>query len=36
MRLIAVIADPADLIKILRHLIRICRAPPDLDSSSLL
>jgi hypothetical protein len=34
MKLIAVITDPAEVRKILRHLIKIGRAPPGLDSSS--
>jgi len=36
MKLIAVITSPADVGKILRHLIRTGRAPPGLDPSSLL
>ncbi len=36
MKLIAVITDPAEVRKILRHLIKIGRAPPGLDHSSLL
>jgi hypothetical protein len=36
MRLIAVITDPADVGKILHHLIKTGRAPPGLDPSSLL
>jgi len=36
MSLIAVIADPAEVGKILRHLINTGRAPPGLDPSSLL
>ncbi len=35
MKLIAVITDPAEVRKILRHLIKIDRAPPDLDPSML-
>jgi hypothetical protein len=35
MKLIAVITDPPEVRKILRHLIKIGRAPPGLDSSSL-
>jgi hypothetical protein len=36
MRLIAVITDPAEVGKILRHLIKMGRAPPELDPNSLL
>jgi hypothetical protein len=35
MRLIAVITDPAEVRKILPHLLKIGRAPPGLDSSAL-
>jgi hypothetical protein len=35
MKLIAVITDPPEVRKILRHLLKIGRAPPGLDSSSL-
>ena len=35
MRLIAVITDPAEVGKILRHLLKIGRAPPGLDPSVL-
>jgi hypothetical protein len=35
MRLVAVITDPAEVRKILRHLLRIGRAPPRLDPSAL-
>jgi hypothetical protein len=35
MKLIAVITDPAEVRKILRHLLRIGRAPPGLDPSAL-
>ena len=35
MKLIAVITDPPEVRKILRHLIKIGRAPPGLDPSSL-
>jgi hypothetical protein len=35
MKLITVITDPAEVRKILRHLIRIGRAPPGLDSHCL-
>ena len=35
MRLIAIITDPAEVIKILRHLLKIDRAPPGLDASAL-
>jgi len=35
MSLIAVITDPAELRKILRHLLMIGRAPPGLDPSVL-
>ena len=35
MRLIAVITDPAEVRKILRHLLKIGRAPPGLDPSAL-
>jgi hypothetical protein len=36
MKLIAVITDPAEVRKILRHLIKTGRPPPGLDPSSLL
>jgi hypothetical protein len=36
MKLIAVITNPAEVDKILRHLIKTGRAPPDLNPSSLL
>ena len=35
MKLIAVITDPAEVGKILRHLLKISRAPPGLDASAL-
>jgi hypothetical protein len=35
MRLIAVITDPAEVRKILRHLIKVGRAPPGLDPGAL-
>jgi hypothetical protein len=35
MRLIAVITDPAEVRKILRHLLQIGRAPPGLHPSAL-
>jgi hypothetical protein len=35
MRLIAVITDPAEVRTILRHLVKIGRAPPGLDPSTL-
>jgi hypothetical protein len=35
MRLIAVITDPAEVRTILRHLLKIGRAPPGLDPSVL-
>jgi hypothetical protein len=35
MRLTAVITDPAEVRKILRHLLQIGRAPPALDPSAL-
>ena len=35
MKLIAVITDPAEVRKILRHLLKIGRAPPGLDPSAL-
>ena len=35
MRLIAVITDPAEVRTILRHLVKIGRAPPGLDASAL-
>jgi hypothetical protein len=35
MKLIAVVTDPAEVGKILRHLLKIGRAPPGLDPSSL-
>jgi hypothetical protein len=34
MRLIAVITDSAEVRKILRHLLKIGRAPPGLDPSA--
>jgi hypothetical protein len=36
MKLIAVITDPAEVGKILRHLVKTGRAPPGLDPSLLL
>jgi hypothetical protein len=36
MKLIAVITDPAEVRNILRHLIKLGRAPLGLDPSSLL
>ncbi len=35
MRLIAVISDPSEVRTILRHLVKIGRAPPGLDPSAL-
>ncbi len=35
MKLVAVITDPAEVRKILRHLLEIGRAPPGLDPSAL-
>jgi hypothetical protein len=35
MKLFAVITDPAEVRKILRHLIKIGRSPPGLDPGSL-
>ena len=35
MRLIAVVTDPAEVRKILRHLLKVGRAPPGLDPSTL-
>jgi hypothetical protein len=35
MKLLAVITDPAEVRKILRHLLKIGRAPPGLDASAL-
>jgi hypothetical protein len=35
MRLIAVIIDPAEVRRILCHLVKIGRAPPGLDPSAL-
>jgi hypothetical protein len=35
MRVLAVIIDPAEVNKILRHLVKTCRAPPGLDPASL-
>jgi hypothetical protein len=35
MKVIAVITDPAQLLKILRHLIKTGRPPPGLDPASL-
>jgi hypothetical protein len=34
MKLIEVIADPPEVRKILRHLLKIGRTPPGLDPSS--
>ena len=36
MKLIALITDPAQVGKILRHLVKTDRAPPGLDPSLLL
>jgi hypothetical protein len=35
MKLITVITDPAEVRKILHHLVKIGRAPPGLDAGSL-
>jgi len=35
MRVLAVIADPPQVLKILRHLVKIAKPPPGLDSASL-
>ena len=35
MKLLAVITDPAEVRKILRHLVKIGRSPPGLDESAL-
>jgi hypothetical protein len=35
MKLIALITDPPELRRILRHLLKIGRAPPGLDPSAL-
>jgi hypothetical protein len=35
MRILAVITDPGEVKKILRHLIKIGRPPPGLDPASL-
>jgi hypothetical protein len=35
MKILAFITDPAEVRKILRHLIKIGRPPPDLDPSGL-
>jgi hypothetical protein len=35
MKLIAVITDPAEVRKILHHLVKVARAPPGLDPSTL-
>jgi hypothetical protein len=35
MRLIALITDPSEVRKILRHLLKIGRAPPGLHASAL-
>jgi hypothetical protein len=35
MKIIALITDPAQLPKILRHLIKIGRAPPGFEAASL-
>ena len=35
MRVLAIITDPAEVKKILRHLVKTGRPPPDLDPSAL-
>ena len=35
MRVLAVITDPGEVKKILRHLVKIARPPPGLDPSTL-
>jgi hypothetical protein len=35
MKIIALITDPAQVGKILRHLLKIGRAPPGLDQAAL-
>jgi hypothetical protein len=35
MKLIALITDPPEVCRILRHLLKIGRAPPGLDPSAL-
>jgi hypothetical protein len=35
MKIIAIITNPSEVAKILRHLVKIGRAPPGLDSRSL-
>jgi hypothetical protein len=35
MKIIALITDPAQVRKILRHLLKIGRAPPGLEAASL-
>jgi hypothetical protein len=35
MKVVAVITDPTQLLKILRHLIKTGKPPPGLDPSSL-
>jgi hypothetical protein len=35
MKIIAVITDPAQVLKILRHLIKTGKPPPGLDPASL-
>jgi len=35
MRMLAVIADPAEVMKLLRHLVTIGRPPPGLETSLL-
>jgi hypothetical protein len=35
MRILAVITEPEEVRKILRHLVKICRSPPGFDPASL-
>jgi len=35
MRILAIITDPGEVKKILRHLVKTGKSPPELDPSSL-
>jgi hypothetical protein len=35
MKIIAIIMDPEETVKILQHLVKIGRAPPNFDPASL-
>jgi hypothetical protein len=35
MKIIAVVTDPAQVLKILRHLVKTAKPPPGLDPASL-